>query len=109
MAGGRTPTGRDAVAWACEGVSRGAGEILLTSMDRDGTKDGYDLELVRAVAEAVDVPVIASGGAGEPDDLVDGLEAGADAVLLASIFHYGEYTIPEVRDALRSAGVPMRP
>jgi imidazole glycerol-phosphate synthase subunit HisF len=109
VAGGRTATGRDAVAWAREGVERGAGEILLTSMDRDGTKDGYDLELVSAIADAVDVPVIASGGAGEPAHLVDGLAAGADAVLCASIFHYGEYTIPEVREALRAAGVAMRP
>jgi cyclase len=109
VAGGRTPTGRDAVAWAREGVERGAGEIMLTSMDRDGTKHGYDLELVRAIAGAVDVPVIASGGAGEPAHLVEGLEAGADAVLCASIFHYGESTIPEVREALRDAGVPMRP
>ena len=109
VAGGRTPTGRDAVAWAREGVERGAGEIMLTSMDRDGTKDGYDTELVRAIASVVDVPVIASGGAGEPAHLVAGLEAGADAVLCASIFHYGEYTIPEVREALRAAGVPMRP
>ena len=109
VAGGRTATGRDAVAWAREGVERGAGEIMLTSMDRDGTKDGYDLELVRAISDAVDVPVIASGGAGEPAHLVDGLAAGADAVLCASIFHYGEYTIPEVREALRGAGVPMRP
>ena len=95
--------------WAREAVERGAGEIMLTSMDRDGTKDGYDLDLVRAIAGAVDVPVIASGGAGEPAHLVDGLAAGADAVLCASIFHYGEYTIPQVRDALRAAGVPMRP
>jgi len=109
VAGGRTATGRDAVAWAREGVERGAGEILLTSMDRDGTQDGYDLELTRAISEAVDVPVIASGGAGEPAHLVDGLAAGADAVLCASIFHYGRYTIPEVREALREAGVPMRP
>jgi imidazole glycerol-phosphate synthase subunit HisF len=109
VAGGRTATGRDAVAWAREGVERGAGEILLTSMDRDGTRDGYDLELVSAIAGAVDVPVIASGGAGSPEHLVDGLKAGADAVLCASIFHYGEYTIPEVRDVLRAAGVPMRP
>ena len=109
VAGGRTATGRDAVEWARDGVERGAGEILLTSMDRDGTKDGYDLELVSAIAGAVDVPVIASGGAGSPEHLVDGLEAGADAVLCASIFHYGEYTIPEVRSALRAAGVPMRP
>jgi imidazole glycerol-phosphate synthase subunit HisF len=109
VAGGRTPTDRDAVAWAREGVERGAGEILLTSMDRDGTKDGYDLELVRSIAGAVDVPVIASGGAGEPAHLVDGLRAGADAVLCASIFHYGEYTIPEVREALLGAGVALRP
>ena len=109
VAGGRTPTGRDAVEWAREAVERGAGEILLTSMDRDGTKDGYDLDLVRAISGAVEVPVIASGGAGEPAHLVEGLAAGADAALCASIFHYGEYTIPEVRDALRAAGVPMRP
>jgi imidazole glycerol-phosphate synthase subunit HisF len=109
VAGGRTATGRDAVAWAREGVERGAGEILLTSMDRDGTQDGYDLELVKAISEAVDVPVIASGGAGEPAHLVAGLEAGADAVLCASIFHYGRYTIPQVRQALSRAGVPMRP
>ncbi len=109
VAGGRTATGRDAVEWAREAVERGAGEILLTSMDRDGTKDGYDLELIRAISGAVEVPVIASGGAGEPAHLVDGLAAGADAALCASIFHYGEYTIPEVRDALRAAGVPMRP
>jgi cyclase len=109
VAGGRTPTGRDAVEWAREAVERGAGEIMLTSMDRDGTKDGYDLELVRAVSGAVDVPVIASGGAGEPAHLVDGLAAGADAALCASIFHYGEYSIPEVREALMAAGVPLRP
>ncbi|HET9740330.1 MAG TPA: imidazole glycerol phosphate synthase subunit HisF [Solirubrobacteraceae bacterium] len=108
VAGGRTPTGRDAVEWAREAVERGAGEILLTSMDRDGTKDGYDLDLVRAISGAVEVPVIASGGAGEPAHLVDGFAAGADAALCASIFHYGEYTIPEVREALRAAGVPMR-
>ncbi len=109
VAGGRTPTGRDAVAWAREGVERGAGEILLTSMDRDGTQDGYDLGLVRAISEAVDVPVIASGGAGQPSHLVAGLRAGADAVLCASIFHYGRYTIPQVRSALEAAGVPVRP
>jgi cyclase len=109
VAGGRTATGRDAVRWAREGVERGAGEILLTSMDRDGTQDGYDLELTRAISAAVEVPVIASGGAGEPAHLVKGLQAGADAVLCASIFHYGRYTIPEVREALREAGVPMRP
>ena len=108
MAGGRTRTGRDAVAWAREGVERGAGEILLTSMDRDGTQDGYDLELTRAIADAVDVPVIASGGAGEPEHLVDGFSAGADAVLCASIFHYGRYSIPDVKQRLRAAGVSIR-
>jgi imidazole glycerol-phosphate synthase subunit HisF len=109
VAGGRTATGRDAIAWAREGVERGAGEILLTSMDRDGTQDGYDLELVQAISEAVDVPVIASGGVGGPQHMVAGFAAGADAALAASIFHYGEYTVPEVREALRQAGVPMRP
>jgi len=108
VAGGRTPTGRDVVAWAREGVERGAGEILLTSMDRDGTNAGYDLELTRTVAEAVDVPVIASGGAGQLDDLVDALNAGADAVLCASIFHYGHHTVAEVKDHLARAGVPVR-
>jgi imidazole glycerol-phosphate synthase subunit HisF len=108
VAGGRTPTGRDAVLWAREGVRRGAGEILLTSMDRDGTQDGYDLELLGAISGAVDVPVIASGGAGEPQHLVDGLNAGADAALAASIFHYGQYTIAEVKDRLAAAGVPVR-
>ena len=108
VAGGRTATGRDAVTWAREGVERGAGEILLTSMDRDGTHDGYDLELLHAVAGAVDVAVIASGGAGEPAHLVDGLRAGADAVLAASIFHYGEYRIAEVKAAIAAAGIPVR-
>ena len=108
VAGGRTPTGHDAVAWAREGVERGAGEILLTSMDRDGTNAGYDLELTRAVAEAVSVPVIASGGAGEPDHLVAALEAGADAVLCASIFHYGRHTVGEIKQHLARAGVPVR-
>ena len=109
VAGGRTPTGIDALSWACEGVSRGAGEILLTSMDRDGTKDGYDTELVRTITEAVDVPVIASGGAGEPQHLVDGFAAGADAVLLASIVHYGTYTVAELKHHLAAAGVSVRP
>jgi cyclase len=108
VAGGRTATGRDAVEWAREGVQRGAGEILLTSMDRDGTQDGYDLELLSAISGAVDVPVIASGGAGEPEHLVQGLNAGADAALCASIFHYGRYTISEVKDRLAAAGVPVR-
>jgi cyclase len=109
VAGGRTPTGRDAVAWAREGVERGAGEILLTSMDRDGTNAGYDLALTNAVAEAVAVPVIASGGAGELDDLSDAVQAGADAVLCASILHYGHHTIPEIKDHLSRAGVAVRP
>ena len=104
VAGGRTPTGRDAVAWAREGAERGAGEILLTSMDRDGTNAGYDLELTAAVAGAVGVPVIASGGAGELDHLAAALEAGADAVLCASIFHYGQHTVPEVKAALARTG-----
>jgi imidazole glycerol-phosphate synthase subunit HisF len=108
VAGGRTPTGIDAVSWACEGVSRGAGEILLTSMDRDGTKDGYDTELVHAIASTVDVPVIASGGAGEPQHLVDAFEAGADAVLLASIVHYGTYSVAELKRHLAAAGVSVR-
>ncbi|MEZ0292502.1 MAG: imidazole glycerol phosphate synthase subunit HisF [Solirubrobacteraceae bacterium] len=109
VAGGRTPTGRDAVAWAREGVERGAGEILLTSMDRDGTRDGYDLALTRAIAEAVDVPVIASGGVGGPEHMADGFAAGADAALAASIFHYGQFSIAEVKARLAAAGVPVRP
>jgi imidazole glycerol-phosphate synthase subunit HisF len=108
LAGGRTPTGRDAIAWACEGVARGAGEILLTSMDRDGTGDGYELELTRRVSEAVEVPVIASGGVGEPRHIVEGYRAGADAALCASIFHYGRYRIPEVKEAIAAAGIPVR-
>jgi cyclase len=109
VAGGRTATGRDALEWVREGAGRGAGEILLTSMDRDGTKDGYDLKLVRAVSGAVDVPVIASGGVGEPRHMVDGVRAGADAVLAASIFHYGEFTIDAVRAEMEAAGIPVRP
>jgi len=108
VAGGRTPTGRDAVAWAKEGAERGAGEMLLTSMDRDGTHDGYDLALTSAVAQAVAVPVIASGGAGEPDHLVDGIEAGADAVLCASIFHYGHHRIADAKERLAAAGIAVR-
>src|ERR671925_1698865 len=108
VAGGRTPTGRDAVAWAREGVQRGAGEILLTSMDRDGTTNGYDLALTRAVAEAVGVPVIASGGAGELEHLVQALQAGADAALCASIFHYGQHTVGEAKAHLAAAGIPVR-
>jgi len=107
--GGRTPTGRDAVAWAKEGAERGAGEILLTSMDRDGTEDGYELDLTRAVADAVEIPVIASGGAGELSHLVDAVErGGADAVLCASIFHYGTYRVAEAKQAMHAAGIPVR-
>jgi cyclase len=107
--GGRTPTGRDAIEWAREGVSRGVGEILLTSMDRDGTEDGYELELTRRVADAVDVPVIASGGAGTLDHLVEAIDVGgADAVLAASIFHYGTYSVGEAKERLHEAGIPVR-
>jgi imidazole glycerol-phosphate synthase subunit HisF len=107
--GGRTPTGRDAIEWAREGAQRGAGEILLTSMDRDGTEDGYELELTRAVADAVDIPVIASGGAGTLGHLVDAVErGGADAVLCASIFHYGTYRVAEAKQAMHDAGIPVR-
>jgi cyclase len=108
LAGGRTPTARDVVDWTREAVERGAGEILLTSMDRDGTSDGYDLELTAAVSAAVSVPVIASGGAGEPEHLAQALHAGADAALCASIFHYGRFTIPETKAHLAVAGVPVR-
>ena len=107
--GGRIPTGLDAVEWAVRAVGLGAGEILLTSMDRDGTKDGYDLELTRAVSEAVNVPVIASGGAGTLDHLVEVIEkGGADAVLAASIFHYGEFTIHQAKEHLAARGIPVR-
>ena len=107
--GGRTPTGKDAVAWAVEGEKLGAGEILLTSMDRDGTKDGYDLELTRVIAEAVRIPVIASGGAGTLEHLYEGLALGrADAVLAASIFHYREFTISEAKRYLAERGVSVR-
>jgi cyclase len=107
--GGRRLVGRDAVGWAIEATARGAGEILLTSMDRDGTGNGYDLALLRAVSQAVRVPVIASGGAGTVDHIVDALTAGgASAALAASIFHFGRISIPEVRAALRARGVPSR-
>lgn len=107
--GGRRATERDAVAWAREGVERGAGEILLTSMDADGTKDGYDLELTRSVADAVGVPVIASGGAGNLDHLCDAVNiGGADAVLAASIFHFGEYTIRQAKERMRDRGIEVR-
>jgi imidazole glycerol-phosphate synthase subunit HisF len=107
--GGRKATGLDAVEWIREGVERGAGEILLTSMDRDGTEDGYDLPLTRAASDAVDVPVIASGGAGTLDHLVDAVEdGGADAVLCASIFHYGQYSVREAKERMRAGGIPVR-
>ncbi len=107
--GGRKPAGLDAVAWAAEAARRGAGEILLTSMDRDGTKEGYDLPLLEAVAAAVSVPVIASGGAGTPDHLAAGLAPGrADAVLAASIFHFGEYRVADVKAALAARGIRVR-
>jgi len=108
--GGRKPTGLDAVSWAEEVASLGAGEILLTSMDRDGTRDGFDLALTRAVVDAVNVPVVASGGVGTLQHLVDGAtEGGADAVLAASIFHFGEFTVAEAKAALATAGVTVRP
>ena len=108
VAGGRTPTGRDVVEWAREGVRRGVGEILLTSMDRDGTENGYDLELTAAVSAAVDVPVIASGGAGNLQHLAEALRAGADAALAASIFHYGQHTVGEAKRYLADEGIPVR-
>jgi cyclase len=107
--GGRNPTGRDAVEWAVEGVARGAGEILLTSIDADGTRGGYDLELIAAVSRAVPVPVIASGGAGEPGHLADALGAGAAAVLAASIFHEKSYTVGQVKDEIARRGFRVRP
>ena len=107
--GGRTPTSRDAVTWAEEVERLGAGEILLTSMDMDGTKEGYDIELTRKISEAVNIPVIASGGAGNLEHLHQGLVEGkADAVLVASIFHYKEYTIREAKEYLKARGVAVR-
>ena len=107
--GGRTPTGIDAVEWAKQGVALGAGEILLTSMDADGTKNGYDIPLTKAVSEAVNVPVIASGGAGKLEDFYEVLaEGGADAVLAASVFHYKTFTIQEVKEYLRDRGIEVR-
>ncbi|MDD5324288.1 MAG: imidazole glycerol phosphate synthase subunit HisF [Polaromonas sp.] len=107
--GGRKNTGLDAVAWAAEMARRGAGEILLTSMDRDGTKAGFDLALTRAVSDAVSVPVIASGGVGNLDHLADGIQVGrADAVLAASIFHYGEYTVQQAKQHMAGRGIPVR-
>jgi imidazole glycerol-phosphate synthase subunit HisF len=108
VAGGRRATGIDVVRWAREAVQRGAGEILLTSMDRDGTNDGYDLELTRAVSDAVGVPVIASGGAGTLEHLAAALCAGADAALAASIFHYGTFRVREAKEHLAAAGIAVR-
>jgi len=108
--GGRTPTGLDLVAWVAEVVERGAGEILLTSMDRDGTRDGFDVEMLRAVGDVATVPLIASGGVGTLDHLVAGaVDGGADAVLAASIFHFGEYTVAAAKEHLAAAGVAVRP
>ena len=106
--GGRTSTGIDAVEWAARAAELGAGEILLNSMDADGTKDGYDLELIRLVRAEVTIPVIASGGAGKVEDFAPAVAAGADAVLAASVFHFGELSIGEVKDALRETGYPVR-
>jgi cyclase len=109
VAGGRTPVRGDAVAWAREGAERGAGQILITSMDRDGTKDGYDIELIETISAAVSVPVIASGGAGTLEHLTEALEAGADAVLCASIFHYGHYRVQDVKNHLLQQDIMVRP
>ncbi|ABD79754.1 imidazole glycerol phosphate synthase subunit HisF [Saccharophagus degradans] len=107
--GGRKPTGIDAIEWAIRMTDYGAGEILLTSMDKDGTKDGFDLAVTRAIADAVPVPVIASGGVGNLQHLVDGvIEGGADAVLAASIFHFGEYTVPQAKEYMQERGVEVR-
>ena len=106
--GGRTPTGRDALAWAEDAARRGAGELLVTSMDADGQRTGYDLELVGAMTRAVDVPVIASGGAGSREHFAAACQAGADAVLAASVFHFGQLSIAEVKQGLAAAGLPVR-
>jgi cyclase len=108
--GGRTPVGLDAVEWADEVTARGAGELLVTSMDTDGHQSGYDIALLRAISDAVPIPVIASGGAGGPDHMVEALREGrADAVLAASIFHFGTYSIQDVKAQLAANGVPVRP
>jgi len=107
--GGRKPTGIEAIAWARKMADKGAGEILLTSMDRDGTRDGFELTITRQISEAVDIPLIASGGVGSLAHLADGItEGGADAVLAASIFHFGEFTIPEAKDYLAARGIEVR-
>ena len=109
MNGGRTPTGRDAVEWAAEAAERGAGEILLTSMDRDGTRDGFDVDLTRAVTAAVSVPVVASGGCGTVEHMAEVFDAGgASAALAASIFHFGEIRIPDAKARLRALGIEVR-
>ncbi len=109
VAGGRTPTGKDAVEWAKEGEARGAGELLLTSMDADGTKQGFDLEMTRAITDAVHIPVIASGGCGKLEHFADVFEqADADAALAASLFHFGELTVPQVKEYLRTKNIPVR-
>ncbi|MCI6548077.1 MAG: HisA/HisF-related TIM barrel protein, partial [Coriobacteriaceae bacterium] len=109
VAGGRKPTGIDAVQWAEEAARRGAGEILLTSMDRDGTKDGFDIPLTRAVSRAVGIPVIASGGVGTLEHFAEGIiEAEADAVLAASVFHFGTYTVRQVKEYMASQNIPVR-
>lgn len=109
VAGGRTPTGLDVVEWAKKGEELGAGEILLTSMDTDGTKAGFDIPMLKAVVDAVSIPVIASGGAGKLSDFADVFrESGCDAALAASLFHYGELTVPQVKEYLRSEGIPVR-
>ncbi len=107
--GGRKPSGRDALAWIAEGVARGAGEVLLTSIDRDGTKEGYDLELLQTATGRTEVPVIASGGAGTSRHLIEGLQAGAAAVLAASIFHQETYSVAKVKEEIAAAGFPVRP
>ena len=108
--GGRNPTGIDAIEWSREVTERGAGELLVTSMDTDGHEDGYDIQLLRAIRDEVSVPIIASGGAGAPSHLLDALvTGGADAVLAASIFHFGTYSIGEVKEYLTNHGVPVRP
>jgi cyclase len=107
--GGRIPTGLEAVEWACEVEALGAGEIVLTSMDADGTKDGFDIEITRAVSEAVSIPVVASGGAGSPAHMADAIQEGkADAALAASIFHFGEYTIQQTKQVMADRGIPVR-
>ncbi|GBR51272.1 imidazole glycerol phosphate synthase subunit HisF [Acetobacter pomorum] len=107
--GGRTPTGQDAIDWCREVAARGAGEILLTSMDRDGTGSGFDLDLLKAATQAVRLPIVASGGVGKLEHFVEGAKAGATGLLAASVFHFGQFTIPQVKAALSAAGLPVRP